>query len=145
MSMSKNCDWKHLLQEGNNFYHQENWNKAEAQYQKAFQHLMSKCESCPNDSDSLMALICTCHNLSSLFEIQNKLPAAMRYLLLPHEHCRHLVAAHDVHEDHKLLAIKALSLTWEPLLVFARKYPHLSTSANITSLSPATQSSNEIH
>lgn len=87
--------------------------------------LTEACQKSPDDCETLMAWICTCHNLSSLFECQNKLPAAMRYLLLPHEHCKHIVAQHSASEDAKSLAIQAMSVTLPPIVEFSNNHPHL--------------------
>ena len=57
--------------------------------------------------------------------MQHKLPAALRYLLLPHQHCKHILSEHNADETAKSLAIQALTVTFPPIVEFSNNHPHL--------------------
>lgn len=115
--------WQSLLNEGNECFHDRRWLQAELYYKEAYDVLAMKSHRQPYCSDTLMAWICTCHNLSSLFEAQGDIDMALRYLLAPHERLKNTAESKGDDEDLKLIALKALNITLSPLLVFAKKYP----------------------
>lgn len=145
MAMTQTEKWQELLTIGNDFYKSNKWQEAEYHYELAFVLLLDKCQNQPADSDMLMAWICTCHNLSTLFENQNKLPAAMRYLLLPHEHCKHILAEHCADEEAKSLAIQAMSVTLPPIVEFSNNHPHLTNKNDLVTQASSIQTNSVLH
>ncbi|QDP02309.1 hypothetical protein [Thalassotalea sp. PS06] len=117
--------WRTLLKQGNDFYSKEQWLNAELVYFQAYEVLSKECQNYPNDTDTLMAWICTCHNLSTLFEAQGELRTSLHYLLLPQDYCRALLEKNESCEEVRLLAIQALSVTWTPIVEFSKKYPNI--------------------
>lgn len=145
MAILRAENWQSLLIAGNDFYQSCKWQEAEEQYDLAFAILMEECQKSPTSCEVLMAWICTCHNLSSLFESQNKLPAAMRYLLLPHEHCKYIVAEHSASEEAKSLAIQAMSVTLPPIVEFSNNHPHLTERNQLVNQASSLRTDNSIH
>lgn len=145
MCRVQNADWKHLLTVGNECYNNHDWANAEYHYDLAFSQLLEQCHKEPNNCELLMAWICSCHNLSTLFESQEKLPAAMRYLLLPHQHCKHILAEHSSTEQAKALAIQAISVTYPPIVEFSNNYPHLAKNNVLVSAAVVTDPDNVFH
>lgn len=115
--------WQSLLTNGNECFHDGRWLQAEYYYTEAYELLADAYHHHPYSSDILMAWICTCHNLSSLFEAQGEMEVALRYLKLPHEYLVNLADHEQSSEDVKLIAIKALSITVKPILAFSKKHP----------------------
>ncbi len=68
MTIAQTEKWQELLTIGNDFYKSNDWQQAEYHYELAFVLLLDMCQNAPADCDTLMAWICTCHNLSTLFE-----------------------------------------------------------------------------
>lgn len=145
MAVLPSDNWQALLIAGNDNYKANNWQEAERQYDLAFGLLTEECQRCPDSCEALMAWICTCHNLSSLFESQNKLPAAMRYLLLPHEHCKYIVSEHSATEEAKALAIQAMSITLPPIVEFSNNHPHLTERNQLVNQASSLQTDHSIH
>lgn len=145
MTARRTEDWQALLIAGNDFYKASNWLAAEEQYDLAFTLLTEACQRAPENCEVLMAWICTCHNLSSLFEDQNKLPMAMRYLLLPHEHCKYIIAENSVCEEAKSLAIQAMSITLPPIVEFSNNHPHLTERNELVNQVSSLRTNNSIH
>lgn len=137
--------WQALITAGNDLYKESNWQEAERKYDLAFSLLTDECQQSPDNCEILMAWICTCHNLSSLFESQNKLPAAMRYLLLPHEHCKYIVAEHSSTEEAKSLAIQAMSVTLPPIVEFSNNHPHLTERNQLVNQASSLHTDTSIH
>ena len=75
-------EWQALLNAGNQLYQKEKWSEAELFYNLAYQMLRKQRDDQPLNCDLLMAWICTCHNLSSLFEQKEDLKAQVLELTL---------------------------------------------------------------
>lgn len=145
MTVAQTHKWQELLTLGNRFYKSNDLQQAEYHYELAFVLLLEGCQSKPSDCETLMAWICTCHNLSTLFENQNKLPAAMRYLLLPHEHCKHILAEHCADEDAKSLAIQAMSVTLPPIVEFSNNHPHMTNKNSLVNQASSIVTNSLLH
>ena len=70
-----------------------------------------------------MAWVCTCHNLSSLYETTGNLDSSLKFLMLPHEYLKSLSESSVSDEDVKLVAFKGMTLTLPAILLFAKKHP----------------------
>lgn len=115
--------WQRLLAFGNKCYEKQNWLQAEYYYKEAESQLDYLWSAEPTNINLLMAWICTLHNLSTLFEQQGDRQIGLRYLLIPHNRMINLTQSKEASEDVKLIAIKALKLTFPPILVFSKKNP----------------------
>lgn len=115
--------WQSLLNMGNQSFHAEHWSQAEFFYSEAYDLLAYAYRDNPLCAETLMAWICTCHNLSSLYEATDNLSLALRFLMVPHDYLKEITEAEGHNEDIKLMALKGLSLTLSPILTFAQKHP----------------------
>ena len=70
-----------------------------------------------------LAWICSCHNLSSLYEEMSNIDLALRFVMAPHEYLLEVSNSSVDNEDVKLIAFKGLSLTLPAVMSFAQKYP----------------------
>jgi hypothetical protein len=119
----KDRQWQSLLKLGNDCFHKQQWDKAETFYSEAYDLLAFSYRNNPLCSNTLMAWIGTCHNLSALYESTEKLTLALRFLTVPHEYLLEITKSGVENEDIKLIAFKGLTLTLSPILLFAKKHP----------------------
>ena len=115
--------WQRLLNFGNECFNKENWLQAEYYYKEAESHLDYLWSADTTNVNLLMAWICSLHNLASLCEQQGKSHTELKYLLIPHHRMLNLTNSKQASEDLKLIAIKALKLTFTPLLLFTKNNP----------------------
>jgi len=115
--------WQSMLRTGNSYFDEKQWLQAEYYYREAYGVLERQWNDAPLETELLMAWICACHNLSTLFEVQGELEVSLQYLKIPHLKLKELAACDTSSEDLKLIAFKALKFTLTPLLSFAKKYP----------------------
>ncbi|REL29857.1 hypothetical protein [Thalassotalea euphylliae] len=115
--------WQSLLKLGNESFHEQQFQQAEFFYSEAYDLLAHQYRSSPKCADTLMAWICTCHNLSSLYEEMGRLEVSLRFLMVPHEYLIEVTESEVQDEDIKLIAFKGLSLTLAPIMQFAQKHP----------------------
>ncbi|MDO6507849.1 hypothetical protein Q4506_12190 [Colwellia sp. 4_MG-2023] len=114
--------WQSLLKLGNHCFHEKEWSKAEYFYSEAYDLLAFSYRNNPMCADTLMAWVCSCHNLSALYEHQRNISLALRFLMVPHEYLLEVTNAKVDDEDIKLIAFKGLSLTLSPILLFNKKH-----------------------
>jgi len=119
----ENSQWQSLLKLGNDSFHDNKWSQAEFFYSEAYDILAHGYRSNPLSADILMAWVCTCHNLSSLYETLGELDLSLKFLKVPYDYLMEVSESNVPEEDVKLIAFKALSLTIAPILMFAKKYP----------------------
>lgn len=119
----KDRQWQSLLKLGNDCFYEQQWDKAEYFYSQAYDLLAIAYRNNPLCSNTLMAWIGTCHNLSALYESTEKLTLALRFLTVPHEYLLEITKSGVENEDIKLIAFKGLTLTLSPILLFAKKHP----------------------
>ncbi|MCH2057818.1 MAG: hypothetical protein MK214_14640 [Thalassotalea sp.] len=115
--------WQELLRQGNDCFHEQRWNQAEFYYSEAYDLLAFSYRANPLCSQTLMAWICSCHNLSSLYEEMSNIDLALRFVMAPHEYLLEVSNSSVDNEDVKLIAFKGLSLTLPAVMSFAQKYP----------------------
>ncbi|MGV2871995.1 hypothetical protein [Colwellia sp. E150_009] len=115
--------WQVLLKLGNDCFHDKAWNEAEFFYSEAYDLLAFSYRNNPMCADTLMAWVCSCHNLSTLYEHQGNIRLALRFLMVPHEYLLEITNSKIDDEDVKLIAFKGLSFTLKPILAFNKKHP----------------------
>lgn len=119
----EHIQWQSLLTLGNNHFHNEQWDQAKFFYSEAYDLLFHFYQKEPLSSDLLMAWVCTCHNLSSLYETVGKLDLSLKFLMLPHDYLKNISESATSNDDMKLIAFKGMTLTLTPILLFAKKHP----------------------
>lgn len=115
--------WQLLLQQGNDHFHDKQWGQAEVLYSEAYDLLAHSYRNNPVCIETLMAWICTCHNLSSLYESVDKMTLALRFLTVPHEYLLEVTQSEINNEQIKLVAMKGLNLTLPAIVQFSQKHP----------------------
>ncbi|MBU2870596.1 hypothetical protein [Colwellia sp. E2M01] len=119
----EDTQWQSLIKLGNDSFHQHQWSKAETYYSQAYDSLGVSYRNNPLCSETLMAWICACHNLSTLYESTEQLSLALKFLTVPHEYLLEVSKSKAADEDIKLIAINGLRFTLSPILMFAQKHP----------------------
>lgn len=119
----EHSQWQSLLKLGNNCFIDNKWGKAEFFYSEAYDILACGYRNNPLSADILMAWICTCHNLASLYEALGDIDLSLKFLKVPYDYLLEISQSNIPDEDVKLIAFKGISLTIAPILMFAKKYP----------------------
>lgn len=119
----EHSQWQSLVKLGNDCFHDQEWSQAEFFYSEAYDILAYGYRNNPLSAETLMAWVCTCHNLSSLYERINNVELSLKFLKVPYEYLKEISDSTIPDEDVKLIAFNGLSLTIPPLLNFAKKYP----------------------
>jgi hypothetical protein len=114
--------WQSLLQLGNESFHEQQWSKAEFFYSEAYNLLALSYRNHPMCTETLMAWICSCHNLSALYESTDHLELSLKFLTVPHEYLLSIANSKSAQEDTKVTAFNCLKLTLSAILMFAKKY-----------------------
>ena len=122
-SQMEDKQWQSLLQLGNESFHQQQWSQAELFYSEAYNLLALSYHNHPMCTETLMAWICACHNLSALYESTDRLELSLKFLTVPHEYLLSIANSKSAEEDAKVTAFNGLRLTLSPILMFAKKYP----------------------
>ncbi|RYV01669.1 hypothetical protein SOPP22_14995 [Shewanella sp. OPT22] len=122
-----NYNWKQLLTSGNRYFYAQQLHEAEECYLKSFNELSMLYRQNPKCADTLMAWICNCHNLSTLYERQHKMAQSFEYLKIPHDYLTKLYHC-DESNTTRLIVIKALNLTWQSIVNFKNSHPEVSIS-----------------
>ena len=115
--------WQNSLKDGNEYFNDGKYLQAEYYYKEAQSYLEMLWAEDKSNVQLLMAWICTLHNLSALFEHQGQTQMALQYLLIPHNRMLVMSQENKHCEDHQIIALNALKITFNPLLLFSKKYP----------------------
>ena len=115
--------WQDLLRKGNNHYDEQQWTKAELYYKSAFSQLEGMWSKGEQHESLLMAWICTCHNLGTLFESIGEYEHSINYYVKAYQQARSTSQNTSESQSLRNLAFSALSMTLNPILIFAQKYP----------------------
>ena len=115
--------WQEILVRGNSSFEQHKWQSAEQHYKKAIDILDDVLSNNPKCVESIQGWICSYHNLSILFQQTGNLEQAQKCLLIPHHSMMYLAQKEKIDEDQQLIATRAIKLTINPLLEFAKKHP----------------------
>lgn len=115
--------WRDLLNNGNDNFHNGKFQEAEYCYKEAAFHLDFLWSADTTKVPLLMAWICTYHNLASLLEVQNNPDLSLQYLLIPHKRMLLECNSGDCCEDTKLITQNALEITFNPILMFSKRHP----------------------
>jgi len=114
--------WQRLLSDGNECFDNEKWRQAEYFYKEAASYLDVLWSADISNVELLMAWIGACHNLAVLYEKQGNPRVSLEYLLIPHHRMLTLSKSEEHCEDMQLIALKALKLTFMPVLLFSKKH-----------------------
>lgn len=115
--------WQELLTLGNDCYQNNQLRQCEFFYSEAYDILAYGYRNNPLSSDILMAWICTCHNLSTLYETMGDLDLSLKFLKVPYDYLVEISESDIPDEEVKLIAFKGISLTVTPILLFVKKHP----------------------
>lgn len=115
--------WQHLLTTGNNYFEQQKWTKAELCYKSAFSQLAGRWHSGEEHEPLLMAWICTCHNLGTLFETQGDYQSAIGYLLQAYQEAYRISQNESARYSLRTLAFNGLKTSLQAILSFTKKHP----------------------
>ncbi len=116
-------NWQDLLKKGNNHFDEQQWTKAELYYKSAFSQLEGMWSRSEQHESLLMAWICTCHNLGTLFESTGEYQRSIGYFVQAYQETRRTSQNQSESQSLRNLAFGALSMTLNPILTFAQKYP----------------------
>lgn len=116
-------EWRNLLNNGNDNFHNGKLQEAEYCYKEAAFHLDFLWSANTTKVPLLMAWICTYHNLASLFEAKNNPDLSLQYLLIPHKRMLLECNSDDCCDDTKLITHNALKITFMPILMFSKRHP----------------------
>ena len=116
-------NWQNLLTKGNNYFDQQNWIKAELYYKSAFSQLEGRWDSGEEHESLLMAWICACHNLGTLFETQGDHERAIGYLRQAYQEAHRTSQNDQASYSLRTLAFNALKTSLHAIMAFTQKYP----------------------
>jgi hypothetical protein len=114
--------WQRLLSDGNECFDNEKWRQAEYFYKEAASYLDILWAADISNIELLMAWIGSCHNLAVLYEKQDNPQVSLEYLLIPHQRMLAMSNSGEYCDDVQLIALKALKITFMPVLLFSKKY-----------------------
>ena len=118
-----NSQWQSLLKMGNDCFHEKQWTQAEFCYSEAYDILAFAYRDNAMSSELLMAWICACHNLSSLYEELGKLRLSLKFLMVPYEYLKEIAESEVPNENVRLVALQGMRMTLSPIVLFTKKYP----------------------
>jgi len=114
--------WQLLLKNGNQCFDNQQLEQAETFYLQAYDLLSTARGDDPQSSELLMDWICTCHNLTSLYEELGYFELSLEYLMIPHDYLMKVSEANYLNDDIKLTAFKGMSITLPAILLFTQNY-----------------------
>ncbi|MGB2738971.1 MAG: tetratricopeptide repeat protein [Cognaticolwellia sp.] len=116
-------NWQNLLTKGNTYFDKQQWTKAELYYKSAFSQLEGRWESGEEHESLLMAWVCACHNLGTLFETQGDHERAIGYLLQAYQEAHRTSQNELASYSLRSLAFNALKTSLNAILSFTQKHP----------------------
>ena len=115
--------WQQLMSKGNNYFETQQWGKAESYYKTVFSQLEGQWEVGKDNESLLMAWICACHNLASLFEAKGEYERSIGYLVRAYQQAYYISQNSFMESSLRYLAFNALKTTLDPIIIFSTKYP----------------------
>ena len=115
--------WQRLMEKGNNYFEAQQWTKAECYHKSVYSQLEGRWEKSEELESLLMAWICACHNLATLFETKGEHERAIGYLVKAYQQAYNVSQNNNVTESLRYLAFNALNTTLAPIVMFSKKYP----------------------
>jgi len=115
--------WQHLLTKGNTCFDEQQWTKAELYYKSAFSQLEGRWDSGEEHEPLLMAWVCACHNLGTLFETQGDYERAIAYLLKAYQEAHRTSQNERASYSLRSLGFNALKTSLQAILSFTQKHP----------------------
>ena len=115
--------WQNLMNKGNSCFETQQWTKAECYYKSVYCQLEGLWGKSEELESLLMAWICACHNLATLFETQGECERAIGYLVLAYQQAYNISQNNNATSSLRHLAFNALNTTLKPIMMFSNKYP----------------------
>lgn len=115
--------WQLLMKKGNRCFEQQQWTKSELYYKSAYSQLEGLWLKDAEYESLLMAWICACQNLATLFETRGEYDSSIGYLVKAYQEAFHVSQNNTVSYSLRGLAFGALSTTLNAILHFTDKYP----------------------
>ncbi|XQW83722.1 hypothetical protein ACOYR1_11275 [Thalassotalea piscium] len=115
--------WQELMVKGNNHFEEKQWNKAESYYMSVCSQLEGQWHKSNESESLLMAWICACHNLSTLYEAKGEYESAIQCLVRAYQQSYITSQNDQASNSLRYLAFNALKTTLNPILSFTKKYP----------------------
>ncbi len=116
-------NWQNLLTKGNRYFDEQQWIKAELYYKSAYSQLEGRWQYGKEHESLLMAWICTCHNLGTLFETKGDYESAIGYLLQAYQEAHRTSQNANASHSLRTLAFNALKTSLQAILLFSQKHP----------------------
>lgn len=115
--------WQLLMRKGNGCFEAQQWTKAELYYKSAFSQLEGRWLQGKESESLLMAWICACQNLATLFETQGEYQNSIGYLVKAYQEAFRISQNSAASSSLRGLAFGALGTTLQAIMYFAQKYP----------------------
>lgn len=115
--------WQVLMEKGNCSFEAQHWTKAELYYKSAFSQLEGRWLQGEDSESLLMAWICACQNLATLFETQGEYQRSINYLVKAYQEAFTTSQKKAASSSLRSLAFEALGPSLRAILHFAQKYP----------------------
>ena len=116
-------NWQNLLIKGNTYFDEQQWLKAELYYKSAYSQLEGQWDCGEEHEPLIMAWVCTCHNLGTLFETQGDHEKAIGYLLQAYQEVHRTSQDESATYSLRSLAFNALKTSLQAIMSFTQKYP----------------------
>lgn len=116
-------NWQNLLMKGNTYFDNQQWIKAELYYKWAYSQLEGRWSKGEEHESLLMAWVCTCHNLGTLFETQGEHERAIGYLLQAYQEVHRTSQDENSSYSLRSLAFEALKTALQAIMSFTQKHP----------------------
>jgi len=116
-------NWQNLLTKGNTYFDKQQWVKAELYYKSAYSQLAGRWDCGKKHESLLMAWVCACHNLGTLFETQGDHERAIGYLLQAYQEVHRTSQDESASDSLRTLAFTALKTTLQAIMFFTQKHP----------------------
>jgi hypothetical protein len=115
--------WQGLMEKGNSCFEAQQWTKAELYYKSAFSQLEGRWQQSVEHESLLMAWICACHNLATLFETRGDYDRSIGYLVKAYQEAFRTSQNDMATYSLRNLAFGALGTTLNAIVHFTDKYP----------------------
>jgi tetratricopeptide (TPR) repeat protein len=115
--------WQKLMNKGNSYFNAKQWSRAECYYKSVYTQLEGRWEIDKESESLLMAWICACHNLGTLFEAKGEHERAIGYLVKAYQQAYNTSQNNNASDTLRYLAFNALNMTLRPIILFSKKHP----------------------
>lgn len=115
--------WQKLMNKGNSYFKAKQWDRAECYYKSVYSQLEGRWELGKKYESLLMAWICACHNLGTLFETTGDHERAIDYLVKAYQQAYYTSQKNTASDSLRYLAFNALNMTLRPIISFSKTHP----------------------